>query len=388
MIALRMRQKDVEFYFVSYPAEDLLRKVRFISRYYGGRGEAVGGERAKDPDDVERFISAIEGNAKAFQRDLNRRKIRQLRDFFRNEAAQPLIPGAVLLFTPESLRFQSMGKMERVGDLPEPKEEFLVIDGQHRLAGLHFYLKEPDADKRLEVPCVIFDGKTSEFATEMFVIINSTHTRINKSHLVDLYERIEWGTDPAKKYAARLVRALYESDDSPLQYHINMLGGRSQQDLWINQAQLFGEIHRVVTREEAEEFFRDQRGWSRERGYGFLRDALKAARSAFGEGWGDNKRFMVTRDVTIKALIRVAGDAAAEWGGDRLAIGPDLAKQLERSFARLSELTRDFRREGFYERFPARGQVERVEKIRRRLDQELGIAPKEKKGKGREEEED
>jgi DGQHR domain-containing protein len=388
MIALRMRQKDVEFYFVSYPAEDLLRKVRFISRYYGGRGEAVGGERAKDPDDVERFISAIEGNARAFQRELNRRKIRQLRDFFRNEAAQPIVPGAVLLFTPEALKFQPMGKMERVGDLPEPEEEFLVIDGQHRLAGLHFYLKEPDADRQLEVPCVIFDGKTSEFATEMFVIINSTHTRINKSHLVDLYERIEWGTDPARKYAARLVRALYESDDSPLQYHINMLGGRSQQDLWINQAQLFGEIHRLVTREDAEDFFRDQRGWSRERGYGFLRDVLKAARSAFGEGWGDNKRFMVTRDVTIKALIRVAGDAAAAWGGDKLEVGPDLAKKLERSFAPLSELTRDFRREGFYERFPARGQVERVEKIRRRLDQQLGITPKEKKGKAAKDDEE
>jgi hypothetical protein len=32
-----------------------------------------------------------------------------------------------------------------------------------------------------------------------------------------------------------------------------------------------------------------------------------------------------------------------------------------------SDLAKDFRREGFYERFPARGQVERVEKIRRRL---------------------
>ena len=35
MLATRMRQKDVEFYFVSYPAEDLLRKVRFVTRFYG-----------------------------------------------------------------------------------------------------------------------------------------------------------------------------------------------------------------------------------------------------------------------------------------------------------------------------------------------------------------
>jgi len=55
---------------------------------------------------------------------------------------------------------------------------------------IHFYLQEPDANRRVDVPCVIFDGKTAEFATEMFVVINSTHTRINKSHLIDLYERI------------------------------------------------------------------------------------------------------------------------------------------------------------------------------------------------------
>ena len=32
MLALRMRQKNAEFYFVSYPAEDLLQRVRFETR--------------------------------------------------------------------------------------------------------------------------------------------------------------------------------------------------------------------------------------------------------------------------------------------------------------------------------------------------------------------
>ncbi|MBI4604107.1 MAG: DGQHR domain-containing protein [Planctomycetes bacterium] len=259
MLATRMRQKNAEFYFVSYPAQDLLKKVRFVSRFYGGgRGEAVGGERPEqrpkdrekeeEPDDVEDFVRAIEGSEKAFQRALNRRKVSQIRDFFRNVSEQPLVPGAILLYTSEELAFEPMGKYERVGDLAEPEGHFLIIDGQHRLAGLHFYLGEADADRKIEVPCVVFDGKTSDFATEMFVIINSTHTRINKSHLIDLYEKIELGTDAEKRYAANLVRALYESSDSPLQYHINMLGGRTQQDLWINQAQIFSEVHRLVER--------------------------------------------------------------------------------------------------------------------------------------------
>ena len=56
MLALRMRQNEVEFYFVSYPAEDLLRKTRFVTRFYGDRGQVVGGRRRKEPDDVERLL--------------------------------------------------------------------------------------------------------------------------------------------------------------------------------------------------------------------------------------------------------------------------------------------------------------------------------------------
>ena len=371
MLALRMRQKESEFYFVSYPAEDLLRKVRFVTRFYGERGEVVGGEKHKEPDDVERFVQAIEGSSGSFQRELNRRKVRQIRDFYRNETRQPIVPGAVLLFTPEQLKFRSLPGQDRAGHLVEPEQSFLIIDGQHRLAGLTFYLEEPDADKRIEVPCVIFDGKTADFATEMFVVINSTHTRINKSHLVDLYEKIEWGSDAEKKYAARLVRSLYEEGDSPLRYHINMLGGRTQQDLWINQAQLFGEIHRLIMRDEAQHRFQDGRGWSGERGYGFVRDVLKAAKGAFGDAWGDNKRYMVTRDVTIKALMRVAGDAAVAVGEEPAGAG--LQRALGQRFEPWRKLLPDFKREGFYERFVARGQAERVEKVRKRLSREADL---------------
>lgn len=370
MFAQRMRQKESEFYFVSYPAEDLLRKVRFVTRFYGDKGQVIGGEepkgKHKEVDDVERYVQAIEKNSKSFQRDLNKRKIRQIKDFYRNEARQPVIPGAVLLFTTEKLEFQPLKGMERAGNLIEPRSDFLIIDGQHRLAGLYFYLQEKDADRRVEVPVVIFDGKTADFATEMFVVINSTHTRINRSHLIDLYERIEWGTDPEKKYAALLVRALYEEDDSPLQYHINMLGGRSHQEMWINQAQIFGETFRLIRRKEAQHRFKDGRGWSKERGYGLVRDTLKALRTTFGPAWSDNKNHMITRDVTICAMLRLCGDIAAKIDAT-LMPGPDLVKLLEKRFEPVRDMTPEFRREGFYERFPARGQMERIDIIRKRL---------------------
>src|SRR5207248_828512 len=126
----------------------------------------------------------------------------------------------------------------------KPDGKYRSSAGQHRLAALHFYrLHHPEDAKGIHVPCVIFDGKSEDFATEMFVIINSTSTRINKSHLVDLYEKVSWA-EPDKKFAARVVDHLYREADSPLRYKINRLGGRSKQEKWILQAELFNEVHR------------------------------------------------------------------------------------------------------------------------------------------------
>ena len=61
--------------------------------------------------------------------------------------------------------------------------------------------------------------------------------------VVDLYERVSWAA-PDRKLAARVVERLYSSGDSPLRYKINRLGGRSRQEKWILQAELFNEVHR------------------------------------------------------------------------------------------------------------------------------------------------
>ncbi|MBI4519916.1 MAG: DGQHR domain-containing protein, partial [Gemmatimonadetes bacterium] len=190
MLATQVRQKDGVFYFASFPAEDLLDRVRFISRYYG-EGQQLAPEEVPEGDDIAHFIARIEHSERAFQRQLSRAKVRAIKNFYENAGTQPPIPGTILLFTKERLRFSPLGRLENVGDLAPPSDKFLVIDGQHRLAALQFYLNErPQEARTISVPCIIFDSQTEDFAAEMFVIINSTATRINKSHLVDLYERV------------------------------------------------------------------------------------------------------------------------------------------------------------------------------------------------------
>jgi DGQHR domain-containing protein len=360
VLATQVRQKDGVFYFAAYPTEDLLEKVRFISRFYS-EGDKIAAEEVEESDDVAQFISRIESTDKAFQRALSKPKVAAIKNFYETAVSQPPIPGTVLLFTPEKLRFEPVRGFENVGHLEEPEDKFLIIDGQHRLAALHFYRNQRPEDARtIAVPCIIFDGKSEDFATEMFVIINSTPTRINKSHLVDLYERVSWAA-PDKKMAAKVVDKLYGDGDSPLRYKINRLGGRSKQEKWILQAELFNEVLRWVSSEWKVIQKRGAPARETTRIYETIRDFFKAAEKAWGDAWA-NPMFMVTRPVMLKAMLRVCADLARE---DSDAEGR--VKRWERKLGAWSEQTRLFRSEGFYERFPAKGQIERVAILRREL---------------------
>lgn len=373
MLATQVRQKDGVFYFAAYPSEDLLEKVRFISRFYS-EGDKIAAEEVEETDEVGQFIGRIESTDKSFQRQLSKPKVAAIKNFYETAVSQPPIPGTVLLFTAEKLSFEPVRGFENVGHLETPQDKFLIIDGQHRLAALHFYRKHhPEEARTISVPCIIFDGKSEDFATEMFVIINSTPTRINKSHLVDLYERVSWAA-PDKKMAAKIVDKLYGEGDSPLRYKINRLGGRSKQEKWILQAELFNEVTRWISSDWKSIQKRGSPSRETTRIYETIRDFFKAAEKAWGEAWA-NPGFMVTRPVTLKAMLRVCADLARQ---DAEPVDGRV-RRWERKLQPWNEQMRLFRSEGFYERFPAKGQIERVAILRRELARIAGIEMK--KGK-------
>ena len=376
MLATQVRQKDSVFYFAAYPAEDLLDRVRFITRYYAEGEKSLKPDPAEedDGDEVAHFIGKIERNDAAFQREMSRAKVGGIKNFYETAVSQPPIPGTVLLFTADKLRFEPVKPFDNVGNLEEPQSKYLIIDGQHRLAALHFYMKQRPAEaKGIHVPCVIFDGKSEDFATEMFVIINSTPTRINKSHLVDLYERVSWAA-PEKKFSAQVVEKLYSEGDSPLRYKINRLGGRSKQEKWILQAELFNEIHRWASMDWRSIAKKNPKREA-DRVYGVVRDFFKASEKVWGPAWG-GAQYMVTRPVTIKAMLRVCADLAKV---DEDPIEGRIGRWT-RKLGPWGEMAKSFRAEGFYERFPAKGQIERVGRIHRELGRAAGIEARKRKG--------
>src|SRR5579864_996998 len=107
MLATQVRQKDSVFYFAAYPAEDLLDRVRFISRFYAEGERSLAPEEGGADDDVGHFIAKIERNDAAFQREMSRAKVGAIKNYYETAVSQPPIPGTVLLFTADELRFEA-----------------------------------------------------------------------------------------------------------------------------------------------------------------------------------------------------------------------------------------------------------------------------------------
>ena len=82
MQATQIRQKDGVFYFAAYPVEDLLAKVRFISRFYG-EGEKISPEEVEEGEmttySSDRGTEAAAGGGGEDQERKRRRRPRRRR---------------------------------------------------------------------------------------------------------------------------------------------------------------------------------------------------------------------------------------------------------------------------------------------------------------------
>jgi len=78
---------------------------------------------------------------------------------------------------------------------------------------------------------------------------------------------------------------------------------------------------------------------------------------------------MVTKPVTLKAMLRVCADLAREDGDP----AEGRVKRWEERLAPWRDQVKAFKSEGFYERFAAKGEVERVGRVHRELARAAGI---------------
>src|SRR5205807_6742115 len=160
--AIRMQQFGVQFYQASLTASDIDKLVRFEVLSYGESAQGVRGGKKKTPSKVnwDLLERRIASNEKAYQRQIIRRKIDELVQYYeqcRQAHDLPSIPGAVIISCDEKLTFQPAGEDGRIGVLKVPEREGILraIDGQHRLLALHADIDRLEGED-FSVPAISF----------------------------------------------------------------------------------------------------------------------------------------------------------------------------------------------------------------------------------------
>jgi len=306
--AIRMQQFGVQFYQASLTAADIDKLVRFEVLNYGDAGQSgVRGGKAGGPSKVnwDLLERRIASNEKAYQRQIIRRKIDELVQYYeqcRTARDLPSIAGAVIISCDEKLSFEPVDSGSPLGRLKVPEREGILraIDGQHRLLALHADIDNIRSED-FTVPAIIFDRLPEDHVVQMFVTINAKHTRLNASHLVSLSGR-QLYRDDSLAAAHDVVRALNDREDSPLHNEIKLLGvGHGR----VAQAPLAQELKKLFASDafggpKKSADFRDD---SRK----FFVNFFKQVSVVFGAAW-NGRKYSIKSATALRAFIRVAPD--------------------------------------------------------------------------------
>lgn len=315
--AMRIQQFGTILYQASLSVEDIRKLVRFEVLAIGeAQGKKRKASRAKSGVNWEELEKKISGSEKAFQRPILKRKIDDLVQYYRDRYEHmdlAPVPGAVILVADQRLDFLTHGSSDLMGFLQLPEQEglFRTLDGQHRLLALAAFAQTEgtrpgvaEALASMAVPAVIFDNLSGSHAVELFVTINTKHTRLKKDVIVSLSGRKLY-KDERMSAAHDIIRSLNERQDSPLKGDIRILGVGSGK---VSQAPLAAEIEALIRAQEmagpaaGTKFMEEARGL-------FLA-YFKQIAQVFPQAWGGRKYSLKT-GTALKAFIRVIPDVMA-----------------------------------------------------------------------------
>ncbi|MBI3183290.1 MAG: DGQHR domain-containing protein [Myxococcales bacterium] len=321
--AVKVQQFRQEFFLLNLSAADVQRLVRFEVLGEAGLEGARRAARRSQPSlvnwsEIERKVHTSE---KAFQRPILRKKIEDLVQHYqqcREDGAVPAIPGAVLVVSEEPVTFTAQGANPFVGlvQLSESEGTLRVLDGQHRLLALDALLSSPEADaiREVQVPAILFAGLPAPAVVEMFVTINSKHTRLNPSLLYSLKGR-QLYPDPIDSAIHDTIKELNGKEGSPLARHVKLLGvgpGKVPQAGLAQEMRAAVEAVRAACQEAPwlDDFVANLR-----RFYGLY---FREVQRAFSDVW-ESKKHSVRSTIALRAFIQASPAVVArvyEQGGD------------------------------------------------------------------------
>lgn len=345
--AMRLAQFGTVFYQAALSVYDVRKLVRFEVLSLGApAGKKRGAKKTRAGVNWGELEKKISGSEKAYQRPLLKKKIDELVLYYRERHEHmdlAPVPGAVILVADRQLDFRPISARSGMGHLELPEEAglFRTLDGQHRLVALDEFARSSEdrpavleALRDLAVPAVIFENLTPGHAVEMFVTINTKHTKLKKDVIVSLSGRRLY-RDERMACAHDVIRSLNDRQDSPLCGAIKILGvgpGR------VSQAPLASELERLFKGQEAASPAAAKRFMENARS--FFLTYFKQVAQVFPKAWKGYK-YSLRRGAALRALIRVVPDVIAACRARSL--DHNSARDLGRVLAPWSERIGDAR---------------------------------------------
>ena len=225
----KIKQKNDFFYLTKFNIDFLRKSVGFHFRepYATDKEELF---------NIKKYVESLSRrgiDTKVIEDGVQRRtrieRIDEISNYIDNDDSYALFPSTVILCCNEfdedeldKVILTHEGNIEgSLGEFnfPTEKTKFIIVDGQHRLAGL---LSSSQSD--FEMPITLFFNQSLSNISKMFSDINGKQKQVNRSVIYDLYQNIDETSISEERDYAQIIRQLNGEKNSPLYKQIKMLG--------------------------------------------------------------------------------------------------------------------------------------------------------------------
>jgi DGQHR domain-containing protein len=198
--------------------------------------------------DIERIRQEGEGAIDGYlgvQRELSKNRLSEIAEYVSfNDAT---FPNSIVISIDSTTYNESTDEIEEnilsfengILELRDDGQIAKIIDGQHRVFGLEKYATDKGLfknDLKFELIITIFIDIDEEYQANIFSTINKAQTKVNKSHVYDLYSFSK--TRSPQRTSHNVIKLLNEEVDSPFYHLIKRLGKADFKNETIAQATL------------------------------------------------------------------------------------------------------------------------------------------------------
>ena len=198
--------------------------------------------------DIERIRQEGEGSIDGYlgiQRELSKNRLAEIAEYVSfNDATFPnsiviSIDSTTYNETNDEIEENILSFENEVLELRDNGKIAKIIDGQHRVFGLEKYATDKGIfkdDLKFELIITIFIDIDEEYQANIFSTINKAQTKVNKSHVYDLYSFSK--TRSPQRTVHNIIKLLNEEEGSPFFHLIKRLGKADFKNETIAQATL------------------------------------------------------------------------------------------------------------------------------------------------------